>query len=170
MAGFRDFQTGEILTATNVNDFLMNQSVMVFADSSARDTALGTAVGGSNALLEGMVSYLEDVKDVQVYNGVSWEPIRLYPETSERTTDYTLALTDASKVVPMNAAGTATVTVPTNASVAFPLGAVVGIYNAAGSAVTVEGDSGVTVRNAGEIPQYQEVSLRKRGTDEWVLL
>ena len=72
MAGFRDFQTGEILTATNVNDFLMQQSVMKFADSAARDAALGTAVGGSNALREGMTVYLDDQDELQVYDGSAW--------------------------------------------------------------------------------------------------
>jgi len=72
VAGFRDFQTGEVLTAANVNDFLMQQSVMKFADATARDTALGTAVGGSNALREGMVAYLDDADEVEVYDGSGW--------------------------------------------------------------------------------------------------
>ena len=72
MAGYREFQTGEVLTAANVNDFLMEQSVMKFADSSARDTALGTAVGGSNALREGMVAYLDDTNEVLKYDGTAW--------------------------------------------------------------------------------------------------
>ena len=80
MAGYREFQTGEVLTAANVNDFLMQQSVMVFADASARNTALGTAVGGSNALTEGMVAYLEDDNAVQVYDGTAWASIAGGPE------------------------------------------------------------------------------------------
>ena len=72
MAGFREFETGEVLTAANVDDFLMKQAVMKFADSSARDTALGTAVGGSNALREGMTVYLDDQDELQVYDGSAW--------------------------------------------------------------------------------------------------
>ena len=75
MAGFRDFQTGEILTATNVNDFLMQQSVMKFADAAARDTALGTAVGGGNALREGMVAYLDSTDEVLKYDGTAWASV-----------------------------------------------------------------------------------------------
>ena len=44
MAGFREFVTGEVLTAANVDDFLAKQAVMKFADAAARDAALGTAV------------------------------------------------------------------------------------------------------------------------------
>ena len=72
MAGYREFQTGEVLTAANVNDFLMQQSVMKFADATARDTALGTAVGGGNALREGMVAYLDDEDLPSFYNGTAW--------------------------------------------------------------------------------------------------
>ena len=72
MAGFREFLTGEVLTAANVNSFLMNQSVMVFADSAARDTALGTAIAGGNALVEGMLTYNVDASALQVYDGTEW--------------------------------------------------------------------------------------------------
>ena len=75
MAGFREFETGEVLTAANVNDFLSKQAVMKFADSAARDTALGTAVGGSNALREGMASYLDDTDALQIYDGTSWATV-----------------------------------------------------------------------------------------------
>jgi hypothetical protein len=94
----------------------------------------------------------------------------LYTETTERTASYTLALSDTSRVVPMNSASATTVTVPTNASVAFPIGALVGVFNAGAGTVTIAGASGVTVRNAGAMVQFQEVSLRKRGTDEWVMV
>jgi hypothetical protein len=54
--------------------------------------------------------------------------------------------------------------------VAFPLGTVINVYRAGTGSVTISGAAGVTVRNAGAISdQFGEVSLRKRGTDEWVL-
>jgi len=68
-AGFKDFVDGEILTATQVDTFLMQQAVMVFDDSAARDSAL-TAV-----LSEGMVAYLKDVNSVEKYDGSSWSAI-----------------------------------------------------------------------------------------------
>ena len=75
MAGFREFVTGEVLTAANVDDYLMQQAVMKFADATARDTALGTAVGGGNALREGMVAYLDDTDTVISYDGTSWATV-----------------------------------------------------------------------------------------------
>lgn len=65
MAGYREFQTGEVLTAANVNNFLMKQTVMVFSSSAARASAIGTPN-------EGMVSYLTDTDAVEVYDGSGW--------------------------------------------------------------------------------------------------
>lgn len=96
--------------------------------------------------------------------------VKSIEETTEQTADYILVLADAGKIVNMNKSGAAALTVPTNASVAFPIGTVVGVYNQSSDAVTVAGDSGVTVRNAGNVGQYSEASLRKRATDEWVMV
>jgi hypothetical protein len=55
-----------VLTAAQVNTYLNEQTVMVFADSAARTTAL------SGVLAEGMMSYLQDTNAVEVYNGTAW--------------------------------------------------------------------------------------------------
>ena len=88
-----------------------------------------------------------------------------------QTVNYTLALDDVSRVVAVDSGSNLTVTVPTNSAVAFPVGSVVNVYRAGSGAVTVEGASGVTVRNEGDISdQFGEVSLRKRAANEWVLV
>ena len=65
-AGYKLFNTGDVLTAAQVNTYLNEQTVMVFADSAARTSAL------SGVLAEGMMSYLQDTNAVEVYNGSSW--------------------------------------------------------------------------------------------------
>jgi len=65
-AGYKLFATGDVLTAAQVNTFLMEQAVMRFADSAARTTAL------SGVLAEGMVSYLQDTNSLEVYDGSDW--------------------------------------------------------------------------------------------------
>ena len=65
-AGYKLFNTGDVLTAAQVNTYLQEQTVMVFASSTARTTAL------SGVLAEGMMSYLQDTNSVEVYNGSSW--------------------------------------------------------------------------------------------------
>ena len=62
-AGYKLFNTGDVLTAAQVNTYLMEQTVMVFADAAARTTAL------SGVVSEGMISYLKDTNAVEVYNG-----------------------------------------------------------------------------------------------------
>jgi hypothetical protein len=66
VAGYREFQTGEVLTAANVNDFLMNQSVMVFADATARTSAL------SDVLTEGILTYNLDTNALERYDGTAF--------------------------------------------------------------------------------------------------
>jgi hypothetical protein len=58
-----------------VDDFLMKQSVMKFADGAARDLALGTAVVSPNALREGMIAYLDDTDEVLKYDGSAWSEV-----------------------------------------------------------------------------------------------
>ena len=93
---------------------------------------------------------------------------RLMVETDEKIVDHTLVIGDAYKVVLANI-DTGSVTVPTNASVAFPIGTVVNVYNINPTDLIIQGDIGVTVRNAGALVEFGEVSLRKRAENEWVL-
>jgi hypothetical protein len=66
-SGFRTFASGEVLTADNVQNYLMDQSVMVFAGTAARSSALPSPETG-------MVSY-STATGMQVYNGTSWVSI-----------------------------------------------------------------------------------------------
>ena len=72
-AGAKLFVSGDVLTAAQVNTYLMDQAVMRFADEAARTAAFGGA--GEPTLAEGMVSYLMSTNAVQVYNGSAWVSI-----------------------------------------------------------------------------------------------
>ena len=61
----KTFTPGEILTSADVNDFLMDQTVMTFADGSARSVALPEPT-------EGMVTYLDTNNKLSVYDGANW--------------------------------------------------------------------------------------------------
>ncbi len=87
------------------------------------------------------------------------------------TTSYTLALTDQDRVVACNNPGAITVTIPTNAAVAFPIGSVVSIFRLPGSStVTLAASGGVTVNKTGTFASGEEIMVRKRGTDTWVVI
>ena len=65
---YKDFQAATVLPAQDVNQYLMDQSVIVFDDASARSATL-------SAPIEGMVTYLKDTNAIEYYDGSSWESI-----------------------------------------------------------------------------------------------
>jgi len=65
-AGYKLFVNGNTLSASDLNTYVQQQTVMVFASAAARTTAL------SGVLAEGMISYRKDSHVVEVYNGSSW--------------------------------------------------------------------------------------------------
>lgn len=87
-------------------------------------------------------------------------------------TTYTLVLTDVAKVVSLTNGSAITLTVPTNANVAFPIGTQILLYQGGAGQVTVSG-AGVTLRSQGSKlkinGQYGLAGLLKIGTDEWVM-
>jgi hypothetical protein len=87
-------------------------------------------------------------------------------------TTYTLVLTDNGRLVTLSNASAITLTVPTNASVAFATGAVINIQQIGAGQVTVTGDTGVTVTGTGTKlrTQYSAAALVKTGTDSWTLI
>ena len=62
--GFKDFVTGEVLTAADVDGYLM-QGIWVFANATARDAAVTSPQ-------EGNACYLKDTDVIQVYSGSAW--------------------------------------------------------------------------------------------------
>jgi hypothetical protein len=69
-SGFKTFTAGAVLTASDVNNYLMEQSIMYFATTTARDSAL------SAVLEDGMVVYVgsNDANEgLWTYNGTSWK-------------------------------------------------------------------------------------------------
>ena len=72
-AGALLFASGNVLTAAQVNTFLMDQSVMRFATEAARDAAFGGA--GEPTLAEGMLCYISDSNNILYYTGTSWSAL-----------------------------------------------------------------------------------------------
>ena len=66
--GRKVFVAGEVLEASEVNGYLMDQTVMVFAGTAERTAAIGTPS-------EGMVTYLLDTNSLEVFNGATFDPV-----------------------------------------------------------------------------------------------
>jgi hypothetical protein len=65
LVAYKVFTNGSVLQASEINDNLMRQSVMVFSNAAARTAAITVP-------LEGMLTWLEDVNAYQFYNGTAW--------------------------------------------------------------------------------------------------
>jgi hypothetical protein len=67
-SGFRTFAASEVLTSSNVQNYLMTQSTMFFVSTTARDAAITSPV-------DGMVAYIgsnDSSEGLYTYNGTSW--------------------------------------------------------------------------------------------------
>lgn len=63
--GFKVFTVGEVLTAADVNDYLMEQACAIFADSTARDAQITSPI-------QGQFCFLNDTNTLQFYSGSAW--------------------------------------------------------------------------------------------------
>jgi hypothetical protein len=104
--GRRTFIATEVLTAANVNGYLMDQAVMVFAGTAARSSAIGTA------LSEGMVTYRSDFNVLEVYDGANFVGVNERTITSATVAAYTATLADANGLIFANSASAQTITIP----------------------------------------------------------
>ena len=147
--GRKVWSAGEVLTAADVNGYLADQVVMVFADSTARSSAIGTPSAG-------MMSYRADGTVVEVYNGSAWAGVDttvsslngtaiVYTLTASTATAYDVLSTDQGKVLQFTAA-TAVVTVGT--ATGFTAGQRVDIL-ADSTSFTLTAGTGVTFSGAG---------------------
>jgi len=65
-AGFKLFQNGQVLLASEVNQYMMEQQIMVFAGTATREAAL-------TAPSEGMFAFLKDTDTLTYYDGTDWQ-------------------------------------------------------------------------------------------------
>jgi len=197
MAGFRTWTPLEVITASNVQAYLQDQTVMVFASDSARSSAIVVPT-------EGMLSWLEDGNKYQYYSGAAWEDLivpisggiagQAYVSNGvsnasfqdvkaefialtlqNKSTDYTVVVGDTNTVLNVTAAGTITVPdVLTDIGDRVDIVAnTTGLVNiAAGAGITSwagGGTSGTSVVYYIDTP-YAAASVIKTGTNEYRVL
>ncbi len=140
-----DFVDGDVLSAADVNQVAENVN-----DLNTREIAVGVRIDGVEA----------DAKKV-TFN-------------AQTGTTYTLALSDAGKLVTLSNASAITLTVPAETTVVFPTGSRVDIAQLGAGQVTVVGASGVSVdakdgddKLAG---QYSAATLIYLGSDDWLMI
>lgn len=115
-----------------------------------------------------------DILTASMFNGLV-----AFTVDSDQTADYTAVLDDAYQtLVPMNKATAVAFKIPTNASVAFPVGTAITVLNKGAGAVTISAvTSGTTtVLSAGAVAaaptlaQYKTAVCIKTATDTWYVV
>ena len=94
--------------------------------------------------------------------------------TNTGSSNYTLVLSDTSRMVEMTSSAACTVTVPSSSVANFPIGSQITVVgNGTGQVTFNSGSVNVLLRSAGAryrlTQQYSVATLTKRGTDEWYL-
>ena len=178
-----------VLTSSDLIFFRNNASPVAsfgFSGSTSGTTTVqATAIAGTNTLTLPAVSndtlvgkattdtLTNKTLTSPVINGatIGTSIINLAINAQTGTT-YTPVLADNGKLVTLSNASAITLTVPTNASVAYATGAQINIQAIGAGQVTVVGDTGVTVNGTGTAlrAQWSAATLVKLGTDSWTLI
>ena len=192
MAGYRTWTPLEVITASNVQGYLQNQTVLYFDNSSARSSAIAAPV-------EGMHSYLDDVARVEVYSDSAWVSANsvggtvagsqlvgsittatisatnvVNPLTASTATSYTFVSGDQSSVLQFTNAGTVTATVGTSTALTsgqridVVADGVAGVIITAGSGVSFAGAG--TVATSYAVTQYDAATILCVGSNAYRII
>ena len=154
----------------------------IWFDSTTLDTFIRYDSAWLQINAEPSIEDLNDLFDVNVqnpqpndflkYDGTEWVasssiiPVAI----TTKTVNYTLTVLDANKLIEMNSDSANTLTIPTNATVALPVGTRVEVVQRGAGKTEIAGAAGVTIRSyigtyiAG---QYGCATLIKRANNEW---
>lgn len=133
---YKVFVNGFPLNASELNTFVMPQTISTFADATARDGAIENPV-------EGQFSYLTGSNQLTKYNGASWENVDFATESAvqEKAINYTIQASDANSYI--YATDEITITV---ADVLSP-GQTINFIQNTEAAITFAADTGVTLNS-----------------------
>lgn len=129
---------------------------------------------GTSAVTEGKIAANAVVTSKVTDSAITAPKLGIMTDTTPRTGNLTLALTDRGLTLLCSHASGMTVTIPTNASVAFPTGTQVAFVQMGGGQVTFFPTTGVTMYSEGSknktLAQYSAAALIKTDTNTWVLI
>lgn len=162
------------VVATTSNTLTMTDKTL----TSPTITTPTLTLAATSSTTSGRVSF--DASADKLYIGDGTQAVEFAPSTlitNARTASYTLVLADKDKLVEVSNAAANTVTIPTNATAAFPIGTQVNILQTGAGQTTISGTSGVTVNSTGATAaspklraQWSSATAIKRGTDTWVVI
>jgi hypothetical protein len=134
---YKVFANGFPLPASDLNNFFMRQTVLVFASSGDRSSQLTDPV-------EGMISWLQDVNKFQYYTGSAWADLipGAVQTISDKSANYAIVAGDVGSMI--RSTGSAiTITLD---NVMTP-GQKIDFYQAGSGQITFAAGAGVTLQS-----------------------
>jgi hypothetical protein len=128
----------------------------------------------TSSTTNGRISWDNTNKKIQVGNATA--AIDFASSTlvaNAQAASYTLVLTDKDKLVEMGNASANTLTVPLNATAAFPIGSQINILQTLAGQTTIAATAGVTINATPGLKlraQWSSATLIKRAENTWVLI
>ena len=164
----------------------VGQVIHFIADNATPDNWLATIISQSataTATSEGVIELATDAETLTgsatnraltpanakaVYSGIT------RTINAQTGTTYTLALTDAGKIITSSNGSAQTITIPPNSGVAFAIGTQIDIYNLGAGIASITGGTGVTLNGVstgtGALnSQFSAVTCFKIATDVWLM-
>ena len=118
-----------------------------FLNPTARDAAIPSPSAGTVVFIRQDNSG-NAINQIQYYSTTVSAWVNYYDaQLVNKTANYVIALQDSGKTLTINASSATTVTVPTNATVAFPVGTTLTVFQTGTGEVSFVEASGVTIRS-----------------------
>lgn len=167
---FKDFANGYPLNASELDTYLMRQTVMVFTDAAARTAALAGIES------EGMYTDITGTDTLERYNGTAWVQVAGNGSTLTRPVlvspqeNITVSATAATGTVHLDVMTQADLYYTTNASANFTLNIRGNASTALNSILAIGATQTVTFRNTNGATAYYPTSFTIDGvavTPKW---
>lgn len=177
----------EWIAPVQLSDSTSTTSSTIAATSTAVKAAYDKASTAATTSVAGIVQLSDSTSETSSVKAATPTAVKAVADSKsaldftilEKTADHPLVLSDAYKIIEMNLTSTAnTVTIPLNATQAFPVGSQITIIQTGTGVTTVAVTAGVTLNctpqvssNAARLrAQYSSCTLIKRATNTWIAI
>lgn len=159
----------EALSAgTNIEDGVITSAKL--ANSAVIEARIATAAVTSSKLGSSLTLTTPNIGVATATSVSATGNIVYHVGTNAQVASYTLVLTDDGKIIEVSNASANNLTIPRDASVAFPVGTQIMIIQTGAGQTTLVAGAGVTVNSTPGLKlraQWSSATLLKRATDTW---
>lgn len=146
-----------------------------FSNPAARDAAIPSPVNGTTVFVRTDASG-NQVNHIQYYSNGNWRVYGDNANLNERLSSFTIGMGDSGRTILLNSSSQISVSIPTNASVNFPIGTQIAFIRFGTGAVVFAPANATTTtllsKNSNKkiSAQYSQALLIKKDTDVWLLI